>query len=48
MKFKNKFLDVVEIESYKSYNAAMCFSDLEFIERKSDNRSFCKEFCDIF
>lgn len=47
MTFKDRFIEVVEIESYKVLNANMCFSDLEFVENSSERKSFCKEFCSI-
>lgn len=48
MKFKKKFLDVVEIESYKDYNVMVCFSDLELIESKKNDKCLCKKYCNIF
>jgi len=44
VKFKNHFLHVVEIESYKSYNANMCYSDLQFVDT-AERKSLCKELC---
>ena len=47
MKFKKKFLDIVEIESYKAYNTMMCFSNLELIQNKKRKKCLCEEFCKI-
>lgn len=46
VKFKNQFLDIVEIESFKSFNANMCYSDLEFVDT-AERKSLCKELCTI-
>lgn len=46
VKFKTQFLNIVEIESYKSFNANMCFSDLEFVDT-AERKSLCKELCSI-
>lgn len=46
--FKKNFIDVVEIESYKTLNANLCFSDLDFVENTpSKRKSFCNKFCNI-
>lgn len=46
VKFKEKFLDIVPIESFKTFNANMCFSDLEFVET-GERKSLCRELCNI-
>lgn len=46
VKFKTQFLNIVEIESYKSFNANMCYSDLEFVDT-GERKSLCKELCTI-
>ena len=47
LKFKEKFLDIVEVESYKVFNANMCFSDLEFVGNSDNRKNFCRDFCVI-
>jgi hypothetical protein len=46
VRFESKFLSIVEIESYKAFNANMCFSDLEFVDT-AERKSLCKELCTI-
>jgi len=48
VKLKKKFLDIIDVESYKSYNAKLYYSDLELIEIKRNYKSFCKEICNIY
>ncbi len=47
VKFKENFLDIIEIESYRRFNTNMCYSDLEFVEI-SQRKSLCRELCNIF
>jgi len=46
VRFKSQFLSIVEIESFKTFNANMCFSDLEFVDT-AERKSLCKELCVI-
>ncbi len=49
LKFKKKFLDVVEIESFKAFNRIISFTDLEYISNKKyNNKCICDELCKIF
>ncbi len=46
--FNIKFVDIIEIESYKKYNKVFSFSDFEFIKSKKNNKCFCEKYCEIF
>jgi hypothetical protein len=48
VKFKDNFIEPVEIESFKAYNLKMCFSELSMFYAPTKSDSWCKECMNSF